>query len=416
MSSWNKWSSSKKISDFSFVLEKALRSSAAFIYLTIFARILSKEVFSVLSVWISLFAVARIVVMGGYESYLFQKCVRRSRDADLLVWNSFINRWYLCALVAGIFVISLVTQDGGWGGIGDDWLAVVVTLLSFTTIPASIFQDFALGSGNFRIACISSLIFFLVSTVFAFFSGYIYSSDGFLLIALIGYFVPRGVESLYLLWIFPVRRGFDLHKKRLSFDIQLANETKYLLLASTLGTLYTVLDQLLAFSTGIEDATGAYNVVTRIPAVFIVFASSIANAAYFKANSNLDKPRLTLIDADVNKYVAFFVSMCLSLSTSYIYFVVPSYFSKENVILSAIYAFIVGVALLNIYSVKLFIHYGLRKWVLVKTSLSLSLNIVLFVVLKDRLAFFAPALSTLMAESFVCLVASGKIRSIDSNL
>ena len=398
-------------------IEKAIRTFTNLYAITTIARFLSIFEFSQFSLWLLVIGCLRIIILGGYESYMFHSAAKYPRKA-LRVKNSNHQQIY-CALIVCILVTFVYILFPGT-------IPIEATVLGFSLLsfPFLICNDFFLGCKENKSACLSAATFFIATLIS------IQSLHHFapllslrpLLVSSIIYVVPRLMESI-MFWLL-VRAKFGI---QISFsfltsphrNIQLFITCFPLLLTSFIGTVYSFSDQFLTYSYYREDLMGLYNIAWKIPALFTLVAGTAANFLYLKTvgvRPHIPNKLFSIPPKRIMLSLFFSVAVISYLvSLSYCKLFLPIYFGFSYASISFIYSIYLCFYVLNLINLKSLLHLGRFKIILYKSIFSIILNLSLFFWLLESSGVLTAALSTLVSEVIVSLISTIYVQRVYSS-
>ena len=409
---------SKLLDSHGIFIEKAIRTFTNLYAITTIARFLSIFEFSQFSLWLLVIGCLRIIILGGYESYIFHSAAKYPRKArselKIVITNRYIALLILCILVTFVYILFPGT------------IPIEATVLGFSLLsfPFLICNDFFLGCKENKSACLSAATFFIATLIS------IQSLHHFapllslrpLLVSSIIYVVPRLMESI-MFWLL-VRAKFGI---QISFsfltsphrNIQLFITCFPLLLTSFIGTVYSFSDQFLTYSYYKEDLMGLYNIAWKIPALFTLVAGTAANFLYLKTvgvRPHIPNKLFSIPPKRIMLSLFFSVAVISYLvSLSYCKLFLPIYFGFSYASISFIYSIYLCFYVLNLINLKSLLHLGRFKIILYKSIFSIILNLSLFFWLLESSGFLTAALSTLVSEVIVSLISTIYVQRVYSS-
>ena len=409
---------SRALDSHGIFIEKALRTFTNLYAVTAIAGSLSISDFSQFSFWLLVIGCLRIIIFGGYESYIFHSAAKYPRKARSELKIAIINRFFALLLISTFFTCYFFLFDKSTP------IEVIVLGLSLLSFPLLICNDFFLGLKDNKIACLSAAVFFVATLILTQSSHYfaIFNSTHALLASSAIYAIPRLIESITF-WLvirkhFLVNMIFDIS----SFshrNLRLFSTCFPLFLTSFIGTIYSFSDQLLTYSYYEEELMGLYNIAWKIPALFTLISGTVANFLYLKYSRDhfYDPNKQTLLPSKRIFALSFSSIAVLAFITSLAYCKVflPVYFGIYFVSISLVYSLYLCFYVLNLFNLKSLLHLGKFKIILYKAIFSILFNLLLFFSFLETFGFLTAALSTLFSELIVSIVSTIYVQKIHSS-
>nr|WP_010433902.1 flippase [Vibrio cyclitrophicus]OEE21939.1 polysaccharide biosynthesis protein [Vibrio cyclitrophicus ZF14] len=391
----------KIINLFWLCLEQGGRVLSSLLITIVIVKYLGPEQFGSFSLALAILTTLGPLVGLGFDSILFKKFISQEDDSTSLLQVSCFLRLVIAAFVIVICtIVNLLTNE--------PYLYILnILVLGFIFDSFLAFKDFFLAELQNKFYTYSTLVSSVTQLVIV----YQLVSDG----ASIEYFawsyvIAKAIQSIVLFFLFyKTKRRVIYPRWRRTLSLNLIKASYPMMLAASIGLLYSLQDQYFIKYFLSEYELGLYAVGIKFVLILVVLPTLISNVFYpslvSKYNAGTKKEYHYQLQA---MYLMFFILGLVLCFFLYFFsdLIIIKLFGdefKESTSIMKIYSLLLIVSFFQSLNNKVLILNNLQSVIFKRATFALIVNAILNIILIPRFGIKGAAYSTITSEILVLI-------------
>ncbi|WP_412125853.1 flippase [Vibrio cyclitrophicus] len=382
-------------------LEQGGRVLSSLLITIVIVKYLGPEQFGSFSLALAILTTLGPLVGLGFDSILFKKFISQEDDSTSLLQVSCFLRLVIAAFVIVICtIVNLLTNE--------PYLYILnILVLGFIFDSFLAFKDFFLAELQNKFYTYSTLVSSVTQLVIV----YQLVSDG----ASIEYFawsyvIAKAIQSIVLFFLFyKTKRRVIYPRWRRTLSLNLIKASYPMMLAASIGLLYSLQDQYFIKYFLSEYELGLYAVGIKFVLILVVLPTLISNVFYpslvSKYNAGTKKEYHYQLQA---MYLMFFILGLVLCFFLYFFsdLIIIKLFGdefKESTSIMKIYSLLLIVSFFQSLNNKVLILNNLQSVIFKRATFALIVNAILNIILIPRFGIKGAAYSTITSEILVLI-------------